>query len=174
MPDLDDALEGPPASETTEVWQRFKEVFGGRTTSFHRRKRKKKSLEAPKEEQFAFGPGREPVDTGDLLSNLFQQYGWEQPLAQARVIDSWTELAGERTAEHARPLYVEDGTLVVQCDSTAWATQLRTMRSNILGTIAERVPDAGIEDLRFLNPGAPSWKHGPRSISGRGPRDTYG
>ncbi|PZQ74527.1 MAG: DUF721 domain-containing protein, partial [Cutibacterium acnes] len=23
-------------------------------------------------------------------------------------------------------------------------------------------------------PSAPSWKHGPRSVPGRGPRDTYG
>ncbi|MDP4886606.1 MAG: DUF721 domain-containing protein, partial [Aquiluna sp.] len=27
---------------------------------------------------------------------------------------------------------------------------------------------------RFIGPSAPSWKKGPRSVPGRGPRDTYG
>ena len=34
--------------------------------------------------------------------------------------------------------------------------------------------EAGIESIRFLAPNAPSWKSGPRSVPGRGPRDTYG
>ena len=37
-----------------------------------------------------------------------------------------------------------------------------------------RFPDAGIESVRFEGPNAPSWKRGPRTIPGRGPRDTYG
>ncbi|MGO1543740.1 MAG: DUF721 domain-containing protein [Gulosibacter sp.] len=162
-------------SEASEVWHRFKEVFGGRTTSFHRRKnRRQQKQEATAEEQFAFGPHRDPVGADHLLTQLFREYDWQRPLAQAKVIDDWAELAGEQTAQHAQPLYVNEGKLIVQCDSTAWATQLRSIRSRILGTIAERVPDAEINEIQFLNPGAPSWKRGPRSIPGRGPRDTYG
>lgn len=162
-------------SEASEVWLRFKEVFGGQKTSFHRRKRLAgKKQEATAEEQFAFGPHRDPIGTSDLLNSLFRQHNWEAPLAQATVINDWAKLAGEQTAQHAQPLHVSEGKLVVQCDSTAWATQLRSIRSTILATIRERVPDAGIDEIQFLNPGAPSWKRGPRSIPGRGPRDTYG
>ncbi|QUY63114.1 DUF721 domain-containing protein [Gulosibacter molinativorax] len=162
-------------SEASEVWNRFKEVFGGKTTSFHRRKQRgDKKQEATKEEQFAFGPHRDPIGTADLLDSLFRQYNWQGPLAQAKVINDWAQLAGEQTAQHTQPLYVNERKLVVQCDSTAWATQLRSIRSTILATIRERVPDAEIDEIQFLNPGAPSWKRGPRSIPGRGPRDTYG
>jgi len=87
---------------------------------------------------------------------------------------SWPDLVGAETAEHSTPLSIEDGVLAVQCDSTAWATQLRLMRSHITTTIANRYPDAGIHSVRFDGPNAPSWKRGPRSIPGRGPRDTYG
>lgn len=164
-----------PASESVEVWERFKLVFGGRTTSFHRRKKRAEDALKPQtEDQLPFGPRREPVGANSLLTQLFRQYDWQRPLAQARVIDEWPELAGEQTAQHAQPLYVNEGKLIVQCDSTAWATQLRSIRSTILGTIAERIPDAEIDEIQFLNPGAPSWKRGPRSIPGRGPRDTYG
>ena len=56
----------------------------------------------------------------------------------------------------------------------AWATQLRMMRVEIMTHISVRYPDAGILSIRFQGPNAPSWKKGPRSIPGRGPRDTYG
>ncbi|KAB1645215.1 DUF721 domain-containing protein [Gulosibacter chungangensis] len=162
-------------SEASEVWHRFKAVFGGQTTSFHRRKeRQRKKQEATAEEQFAFGPHRDPIGMSDLLQGLFREYNWQGQLEQAKVINEWAELAGHQTAQHAQPLYVEEGKLVVQCDSTAWATQLRSIRSTIIGRIHEQMPEAGIDEIQFLNPGAPSWKRGPRSIPGRGPRDTYG
>lgn len=167
-------------SEASEVWHRFKAVFGGKTTSYRRRRARRgnrsdgSGSDGSGSEQFAFGPHRDPIGAADLLENLFHEHNWQVPLAQAKVIDEWPKLAGERTAQHAQPLYVTEGKLVVQCDSTAWATQLRSIRSTILATIGERIPDAGIDEIQFLNPGAPSWKRGPRSIPGRGPRDTYG
>ena len=171
------ALEGPELSAASEAWLRLKEVFGGgRTSSFRERRRRAQSgSEGPVgEEQLPFGPHREPVSTGALLGSLFRRHGWARPIAQAEVIDRWPTLAGERIAAHARPLHVDDGVLVVQCDSTAWATQLRAIRSTIVAKIASEFPDAAIDDLRVLNPGAPSWRRGPRSVPGRGPRDTYG
>jgi predicted nucleic acid-binding Zn ribbon protein len=77
-------------------------------------------------------------------------------------------------AKHSSPMTIEEGALVIRCDSTAWATQLRLMRGQITTTIAERYPEAGVESVRVLAPDAPSWKRGLRSVQGRGPRDTYG
>ena len=37
-----------------------------------------------------------------------------------------------------------------------------------------RFPEAGVDAIRFIGPDVPSWKWGPRTIPGRGPRDTYG
>jgi predicted nucleic acid-binding Zn ribbon protein len=48
------------------------------------------------------------------------------------------------------------------------------MQAQILEKIKAAYPDAGVTALKMLGPDAPSWKKGPRSVPGRGPRDTYG
>jgi predicted nucleic acid-binding Zn ribbon protein len=108
------------------------------------------------------------------MDSLTSKLGWSSPLARSELLASWLEIAGADTAEHSAPVSIEDGVLTVKCDSTAWATQLRLMRVQIMSRIVARYPDAGIDSVRFEGPGAPSWKRGPRSIPGRGPRDTYG
>ncbi|WP_125106534.1 DUF721 domain-containing protein [Gulosibacter massiliensis] len=164
-------------SESTLVWLRCKEVFGGH--KIPRRLLRGRGASTPESkdaqaEQLPFGPKRDPQSTSAVLSQLFAQFDWQTPLAQARLIDEWENFAGQRTAAHTKPLFVDEGVLLVQCDSTAWATQLRSIRGELLGRIRAAVPEVELTDIKFLNPGAPSWRHGNRSVPGRGPRDTYG
>lgn len=166
-------------TEHTRVYLRFKQVFGGATSSYLRRIAREREREsgagsAVGEESLPFGSGRDPLTLAAAFTVVRRTLGWETPIAQAELMDAWTVIAGAETAAHSTPMHVDDGTLVVQCDSTAWATQLRRMQDGILGEIARRYPDANVRDVRFLNPGAPSWKRGRRSVPGRGPRDTYG
>lgn len=121
-----------------------------------------------------FSSGRDPKTLGAVLERATEDMGWTAELAQAKVISDWAELVGETTAPHTSVVELRDGVLIVQCDSTAWATELRRMRAEVLTRIIELYPEADIEDLRFLAPGAPSWRHGSRVSKGRGPRDTYG
>ena len=116
----------------------------------------------------------DPHGLGDVIDGLAASMGWTSPLARSELIASWSEIVGDETSAHSEPIGVEDGVLTVRCDSTAWATQLRLMRTQVTTTIAVRFPAAGIQSVRFEGPNAPSWKRGPRSIPGRGPRDTYG
>jgi predicted nucleic acid-binding Zn ribbon protein len=108
------------------------------------------------------------------MDALTSKLGWDSPLAKSELLASWESIVGAETAEHSQPAGIDEGVLAVRCDSTAWATQLRLMRVQILNLITARYPEAGINSLRFEGPGAPSWKRGPRSVPGRGPRDTYG
>jgi predicted nucleic acid-binding Zn ribbon protein len=48
------------------------------------------------------------------------------------------------------------------------------MQAQILEKVKEAYPDVEVSALKMLGPDAPSWKKGPRSVPGRGPRDTYG
>lgn len=121
-----------------------------------------------------FTHGRDPKPVGMVLSLTTEDMGWTAELAQAKVITDWPNLVGETTAPHTIVRELRDGILIVQCDSTAWATELRRMRAQVLTRIIELYPEAAIVDLRFLAPGAPTWRHGSRVIQGRGPRDTYG
>ncbi|MDJ0333680.1 DciA family protein [Salinibacterium sp. G-O1] len=158
--------------EHVAVYLRFRKVFGDASTrSATARKRKKNKKEGA---SVPFADGRDPHGLGDVIDSLASRMGWTSPLARSGLLNSWPEIVGFETAEHSTPEGIEEGMLTISCDSTAWATQLRLMRSQITTTIAQRFPDAGIESVRFVGPNAPSWKRGPRSIPGRGPRDTYG
>lgn len=100
--------------------------------------------------------------------------GWAGRLAGGQVFGKWAGLVGADVAEHTRPVRLADGELTVQADSTAWATQLRLLQRPLLAKIAAEVGDGVVRRLRVQGPTAPSWRHGPRHVPGRGPRDTYG
>lgn len=184
MADDDDSQQLPPGaaragqgrsdaadeSEASRVYLHLKDVFGG----FPRGPRLKRKRRIDPSESQAFGVGRDPKGLGDSLDLLTKQLGWHAPLSQAELLNSWAAIAGEETAKHSTPLGIDEGVLTVQCESTAWATQLRLMRVEIMTRIATEFRGAGVVSIRFQGPNAPSWKKGPRSIPGRGPRDTYG
>ncbi len=86
----------------------------------------------------------------------------------------WATVVGEQIAGHATPTSLRDGVLSVAAESTAWATQLRMVQGQLLAKIAAAVGDGVVTSLKITGPAAPSWRKGPRHISGRGPRDTYG
>jgi len=157
--------------EHISVYLHLRQVFGDpstRSSTARKRATKKEGASVP------FSAGRDPHGLGDVIDGLTAKMGWTSPLARSELIDSWSEIVGAETAEHSTPISIEEGVLSVRCDSTAWATQLRLMRTQVTTTIAKRFPEAGIQSVRFEGPNAPSWKRGPRSIPGRGPRDTYG
>ncbi|HWR85314.1 MAG TPA: DciA family protein [Rhodoglobus sp.] len=157
--------------EHVAVWLRFRRVFGDGTA---RAAVLRKARVAREPKSLPFTDGRDPLGLGAVIDGLTAQLGWRSPLAKSELIIEWPTIVGAETAQHAQPAGIEDGVLTVRCDSTAWAQQLRLMRSQVTTQIAKRFPDAGIESVTFLGPDAPSWKRGPRSIPGRGPRDTYG
>lgn len=154
-------------SEAARLYQHFREIFGDDRP---RPRRTPKPVIGSE----PFTPGRDPKPLGDAIDQLSTQFGWSAPLAQHDLLASWVEVAGDETAKHTEPIGIDGGVLQVRCESTAWATQLRLMRADLVSRIAERYPEAGVETIRFQGPDAPTWKWGPRSVPGRGPRDTYG
>lgn len=154
----------------TASYRRAKSIWRGipLTKEGRARKEQKRNASQP------FAAGRDPKSLGSVITGAASTMGWSLELAQARLISDWPELVGEAMASHATVTAIENGVLQVQCDSTAWATELRRLRGEIITRMIREHPDAEVREIRFMRPGAPSWKHGPRSVQGRGPRDTYG
>ena len=121
--------------EARAVYARFRRIFGDSTGMS--RDAKKRATKLPGS-TVPFGEGRDPAGLSDVIDNLTVKLGWTSPLAQSELLASWAEIAGAETAEHSTPVGIEAGVLTVQCDSTAWATQLRLMRSLIATQIAVR------------------------------------
>jgi predicted nucleic acid-binding Zn ribbon protein len=106
---------------------------------------------------------------------LFEQRGWNTPVAQARVFEDWAGLVGADIAAHCTPVSLTDGELRVAAETTAWATQLRLLGSKMLAKLAAELGPTIVHKVIITGPVGPSWKHGLRSVRGaRGPRDTYG
>ena len=150
--------------EARNVYQRLRKKFGA-----YRAPDKTNSHESE-----PFGKFRDPGSMADALDELASTMGWAPSLARAELIEHWPDIVGDDVAAHATPSSFYEGTLEVTCDSSAWATQLRLMKKNLREALQERFPHAGVSDIVVKAPGAPSWKHGSRSVPGRGPRDTYG
>ena len=166
--------QSPETNESSSMYERLKSKATGVPFKSRRKggPRQRRDMDGPGEAPFT--PGRDPKGLGSVLDNLTADLGWSGTLAKSQLLVSWAEVVGEDIAARTNPVAIEDNTLTVACESTAWATQLRLMSSDILTKILQRFPDSEVTSIRFQGPNAPSWKRGPRSIPGRGPRDTYG
>jgi predicted nucleic acid-binding Zn ribbon protein len=117
----------------------------------------------------------DPQQIGSVLDELVASRDWRQGLAEGNIFVDWEKIVGAEIAGHSTPISLLEGVLTIQTTSTAWATQLNLISSDLLETISGSAPGALVEKLAFIGPQAPTWKKGLRTIRGaRGPRDTYG
>ncbi len=123
----------------------------------------------------ASGPDRrDPGRIGDALRDLVGDREWEDTLAAAGVVGRWEQSVGADIAAHCRPTRLEGTELTLVAESTAWATQIRLLCGQIVQRVAAEVRPGLVRTVRVHGPTAPDWRHGPRRVAGRGPRDTYG
>lgn len=117
---------------------------------------------------------RDPQTFGTLIQRLIAEKGWKEEVSVGGVMGRWADIVGAQVAEHAEPESFVDGVLTVRTSSTAWATQMRLMLPNYQQRINSEIGEGVVAKMVVLGPAAPSWRKGPRSAPGRGPRDTYG
>jgi len=110
----------------------------------------------------------------DAVETLLRRMGWTEQVEVAGVTARWREVVGDQIADHAEPLGFEASKLTVRASSTAWATQLALMSGQIRHRINEEFGREIVSEIVVLGPTARSWVKGPRTVPGRGPRDTYG
>ena len=114
----------------------------------------------------------EPKPIGELIDQLVTQREWKRGLAEGEIFVRWREVVGEEIASKSEPIEVKNEKLLIQCVSTAWATQLNLVKLQLLESIQKIAP--GIKELEIFGPNAPSWRKGLRTVQGfQGPRDTY-
>lgn len=121
------------------------------------------------------GPSaRDPKQIGQIFSQISRTEGWAADLQRGRVLSEWASIVGPDIAAKSTPASLQDGELVVHAASTSWATQLNLMKRLLHQRIEDKVGPSVVRTITIRGPAAPSWKKGPRSVRGRGPRDTYG
>ncbi|MEW2420107.1 DciA family protein [Streptomyces nigra] len=121
--------------------------------------------------------GRDPLALGAAINRLITERGWETPAAVGGVMGRWPEIVGEDVAKHCVPeRYDEDvRVLVVRCDSTAWATNLRLLAPTLVARLNEDLGHGSVRQIKVQGPGGPARRYGPlRAPGSTGPGDTYG
>lgn len=117
---------------------------------------------------------RDPQRVGSEVDRLLAERGWDGEVQVGAVVGRWVSIVGPAVAEHVVPVEFTGSTLTVRADSTAWATQMRLLVSSVLTRIETEVGPDVVTQIVVHGPGGPSWRKGPLTAPGRGPRDTYG
>lgn len=123
------------------------------------------------------GPGadaRDPQPLGAAMARLVRSRGWRTELGLRMIVSRWSLLVGAANAEHSVPEAYHDRILVVRAESSTWAAALRTIAPQLVAELNHRLGEGSVLRVDVRGPAGPSWKHGLRSVPGRGPRDTYG
>ncbi len=117
---------------------------------------------------------RDPQPLGEEVERLVTSRGWDAEVQVGSVVGRWRTIVGSAVAEHVEPVEFTGTTLTVRADSTAWATQMRLLVSSVLTRIETEVGPEVVTEIVVHGPSGPSWRKGPLSSKGPGPRDTYG
>ncbi len=117
---------------------------------------------------------RDPLPLGAAIQKFVKTAGAGADITKATLFARWAELVGLALADHCEPTVLIDGELLLRCESTAWASQVRLMAPQLVKKLNEVLGHGTVRRIKATGPTAPSWRFGPRHVPGRGPRDTYG
>ena len=122
------------------------------------------------------GRGRreDPQPLGVAIEGLLDDQGWRTSAAVGSVFGRWEQIVGEALAAHTRPGGFTDGELLVIADSTAWATQVRLLRAQLIRRLNSELGDGTVTGVKVRGPMPPRQRGQWRVRDTRGPRDDYG
>lgn len=102
-----------------------------------------------------------PAPVGEALAGLRDARGWRRRLEGARVHEVWEQAVGPKVAARVRPVRLHGGVLVVEADSSAWATQVRYLAPELIAGLNAALGEGMVERVTVQT---------GSQESGRGPR----
>lgn len=116
----------------------------------------------------------DPQPLGAAIDGLLDDQGWRTAAAVGSVFGRWEQIVGAALAAHTRPGGFTDGELLVIADSTAWATQVRLLRAQLIRRLNTELGDGTVTGVKVRGPVPPRQQGQWRVRDTRGPRDDYG
>ncbi len=120
---------------------------------------------------------RDPQLAGSVMSSWLDDRGYQPQAAAGNVAAQWEHIAGADVAAHvaAEVIDTDQGRLLVlQADSTTWATQMTLLLPKLRDRVIDVVGPGVIDDITIVGPTQPATFRGRWRVKGRGVRDTYG
>jgi predicted nucleic acid-binding Zn ribbon protein len=87
---------------------------------------------------------------GEVLKEMFKEYGLERKYEQAEMGHIWATLLGPSVANVTRKVTLKNGLLTVYLDSTLVKQELQMMRSRLIEALNKEVGKKVVEDIKFL------------------------
>jgi len=116
----------------------------------------------------------DPQPLRAAIDGLLDDQGWRAAAAVGSVFGRWEQIVGAALAAHTRPGGFADGELLVIADSTAWATQVRLLRPQLIQRLNSELGRGTVTGVRVRGPAPPRQRGQWRVRDTRGPRDDYG
>lgn len=92
--------------------------------------------------------GRGPEAIGSVLRRALRGMDLGARLPELDLRRKWNEIAGKDLARFVRPGALQQGTLLLEVPSGAWAQEILALQSEILGRIQEKLRLPGIERIQ--------------------------
>jgi hypothetical protein len=97
----------------------------------------------------ARGSARRALPVGEALRALARALGMEGRLQEIDIRRIWPVAVGRSVAEHAQPVRLEGGRLLVQVSDSAWLHRLSLRRRDLARDVNQHLDRAVVKDVRF-------------------------
>ncbi len=89
-----------------------------------------------------------------MLEGLLGQRPWTSGISLGELGRRWGSVVGERLAQETSPAALEGGVLLITASSSAWATQVRFLSSEVRVRANEVLGGGSIEEVKVtVDPG---------------------
>ncbi|MGP1481089.1 MAG: DciA family protein [Hoylesella enoeca] len=92
---------------------------------------------------------RDVLPLSQILQRLLREGGFETPLNQKRLVESWSKVAGPTVAHYTSETFIKNQTLFVKLLNPALRQDLLMMRSQLICRLNAEVGSQVITDIRF-------------------------
>ncbi len=92
---------------------------------------------------------RRAVPLGEALLDVARAIGMEGPLKALEILRIWPRAVGRTVAEHARPVGLQGGTLVVHVTDSAWLHRLSMARRDVIRDVNDHLEEPTVKAVRL-------------------------
>ncbi len=91
---------------------------------------------------------RFPERINKILPRVVESMHLDSRLEELQFMKSWRLIVGEKIAQHAQPININNGALFVAVDNPVWKAQLSLLKSKIIQKYNKI--GANIKEIKFL------------------------
>ena len=91
------------------------------------------------------------VKVGSLLNGLLAKFGLSRKLDGWGIVRKWSEIVGEKNAEHSTALRFSEDTLLVKVTDAVWRHELSLDADRILKEIHKHPGGSVVKKIHFVS-----------------------